>query len=312
MCPIFSQRKKPKPDTLNRDLPQATRKRIVHSLQPRIDASCYGAFDALMDEMQQLILEKYGDLDGYSNPAYSDLVPALRHWASCPTEKTLDFLELLFHCRGGWDCEQVVETVNTIFREDGIGYELSPYRLTVQESRPTSGVRRSGPVSCGPMESIGTPVDVQLPRIVEKGSEYMHEEVIRPCLDLLTNPKFKTANEELLKAHKEYREGNYADAITDCGAAFETVMKTICTEKKWTYDKGKATCKDLVDICKSNGLFEAFYAPFFIDAGTIRNKLGDAHGKGQTPEFTATKEHFEHMVQITSANILLFARLANI
>jgi hypothetical protein len=235
----------------------------------------------------------------------------LQHWISCPTDWALDFLELLFRCPGYWNRQGAVELINQILQEEGIGYELTPYKITLPDPPPVPPGER--PVSRPRfIDPADIPSSVQYPQVIEKASEYMHEETIRPCLDLLTNPKFKSANEELLKAHKEYREGNYADAITDCGSAFESVMKTICEVKDWPYDKETATCRELVEICKDEGLFPGFYAPFFIDAGTIRNKLGDAHGKGPMPRSTATKEHFEHMVQITSANILLFARLANI
>ncbi len=234
--------------------------------------------------------------------------PVINHFMLCNDLMALDWIEYVFQCfhYSGGDAWR--QTVNDIFRQESMGYELTPYVRTIVKGKPVPpdiAKTRAG-------SEYGDRVETQYPQIIKKDDEYTHSEIVQPCLSLLRDPKFKTANEEVLKAHKEYRDGNYADAITDCGSAFETVMKTICEAKGWPYDKGKATCKDLVDICKDNGLFPGFYAPLLTAAGTIRNKLGDAHGKGPAPEFTATKEHFEHMVQITSANILLLARLAQL
>jgi hypothetical protein len=43
-----------------------------------------------------------------------------------------------------------------------------------------------------------------------------------------------------------YRRGRYADALTSCGSAFESVLKTICTAKKWLYNPDKAMCPALL------------------------------------------------------------------
>src|SRR4051794_21857001 len=64
--------------------------------------------------------------------------------------------------------------------------------------------------------------------------------------------------------------------------------------------------------CNANGLFPPFYAPIFEAVGTIRNKMGDAHGRGPTPLYAVAKEHADHMLQMTSAHITLLVRLAGI
>lgn len=147
---------------------------------------------------------------------------------------------------------------------------------------------------------------------MKKNKQFSHETTIRPCLEFLADPRFHTANAEMLKAHDDYRKGDYADAITSCGSAFESVLKTICDHHSWAYDPDKDTCSKLVGICRDNGLFPPFYAPIFEATGTIRNKLGDAHGRGPTPIYAIRKEHVDHMIQITSAHILLLVELAKL
>jgi len=263
----------------------------------------------ILRELGDQLMAAYGGIHRSAYEAARDSDdPIVEHFLSCNDLMALDWIEFVFQCFHYSSGDRWRQTVNEIFKQEHVGYELTPFvQTTVKGDKPLTGAALYTGAS-----GYGDRIEYQYPQIIKKDDQYMHAEVIEPCVRLLSDPKFTTANEEMLKAHKEYREGNYADAITDCGSAFETVMKTICESKGWPYDKGKATCKDLIDVCREKGLFPGFYAPFFVDAGTIRNKLGDAHGRGPKPEFTATKEHFEHMVQITSANVLFFARLAEI
>ncbi len=307
----FSKRSAAVPSQFRYDVPEKARRRIFISLEQdcRQQFSPTCDLDTILSELGDKLMAAYGGLSrsGYEAANVSDH-PVINHFMLCDNSMALDWIEYVFECfhyRGGDRWRQVV---NEIFKQEGIGYELTPFVETiVKGDKPLTGAALYTGAA-----GYGDRVEYQYPQIIKKDDEYMHAEVVQPCLSLLSDPKFKNANEEMLKAHKEYRDGNYADAITDCGSAFETVMKTICEAKGWPYDKGKATCKDLVAVCKEKGLFPSFYVSYFEGAGTIRNKLGDAHGKGPKPEFTATKEHFEHLVQITSANILFLARTAKI
>ena len=109
-----------------------------------------------------------------------------------------------------------------------------------------------------------------------------------------------------------YRRGEYTDAITDAGAAFESVMKTICHLKAWTFDRDRDACAKLVGICKDQGLFPPFYAPILEATGTIRNKMSDAHGRGPEPQYAVEKEHADHMIRLASTNITFLVSLASI
>ena len=116
----------------------------------------------------------------------------------------------------------------------------------------------------------------------------------------------------MIRAHKAIRFGNYDEAITLAGAAFESVLKTICDITGWVYDKDRDTCRRLIKICQKNGLFPAFYSASFESVCTVRNRLGDAHGGGPVRSNTAQLEHAEHLVHLTSTNMLLLAKLAGL
>ena len=49
----------------------------------------------------------------------------------------------------------------------------------------------------------------------------------------------------------------------------------------------------------------SFYEACLIAPGTIRNKLGDAHGRGPEKEYQATRETAEHVTHLVCTNILL-------
>jgi hypothetical protein len=68
----------------------------------------------------------------------------------------------------------------------------------------------------------------------------------------------------------------------------------------------------LIDICRKNELFFSFYAPIFTAVGTVRNKLGDAHGRGPEIEFSPEKCHAEHLFYMTLANMKLIKQLAGL
>jgi hypothetical protein len=65
-------------------------------------------------------------------------------------------------------------------------------------------------------------------------------------------------------------------------------------------------------VCRANGLFHPFYKTVLVGTAIIRNKIGDAHGKGPKPEFTATKELADHMLYTVCNNINLLISLAGL
>ena len=159
---------------------------------------------------------------------------------------------------------------------------------------------------------VGRKIEYDFPKIIRKDAEYLHNEVIRPCLEALQRPGFETALSEMMKAHEAYKAKQYADAITDACSAFESVMKTICARKKWAFNPDKDTCGALAKTLVANGLVYSFYTPLLETIGTIRNKISDAHGRGPAPQHSADKEYADHMIQVTSANITLLVKKSGI
>lgn len=120
-------------------------------------------------------------------------------------------------------------------------------------------------------------------------SELLHQEVTRPALLLLSDPRFAGADQEFRAAHKHFKAGEFKDCAVDALNALESTMKTICDGKGWKYERG-ARASDLIKILKNNGLFPDFADMSFdqliatLKSGlpVVRNTTG-GHGQGATP-----------------------------
>jgi hypothetical protein len=123
---------------------------------------------------------------------------------------------------------------------------------------------------------------------------------------------YEGANDEYLKAHEYYRNGNYKDCLTWCLKAFESVMKAICEKHKWAYSKGD-TAERLLALCFSYHLIPSYLQSHYsslrssLESGvpTVRNELG-GHGQGsipvEVPPYIAA-----YLLHLTATSILFIA-----
>jgi hypothetical protein len=304
---IFSKRNKPPADTFSYEFTERVRSRIINTLG-QMNAVSHTRFGhtrgnmiELMADVAERCLCEYGSLyeekkSGFRVVSGNANVRLARageeHFSLAPVEHAIDFVEMLFHSSHYRLAQDGVEAVNLILKEEGVGFEFSPYQ-TRQVRTPIGRVY----------------LEVTYPEAIKKTNEMTHVNVIMPTLTLLSGPTWKVANEEMHDAHKANREGRLEDAITACGRAFESVLKTICAEKKWPFDPDKDTASALIEICRVNKLFEPFYASILVTNATIRNKFG-GHGKGPQPLYKNEDAYVQHMLQQTSSHILLLAKLA--
>lgn len=298
---LFSKRHRQQPNRLIYDVPVLVRSRVLHTFKELLRHRPYGDFEGLLEDVEGILIREYGRL---SVPSYAaartSIPPVIEHFSRCEDEQALDFIEACFHSFQHSPRQEGVDAINQIFRDEGIGYELSRLVETEVEDDTPGPFPPNG----------GKRIQITYPQFIRLDNRHIHHEVVSPCLDVLSGSNFAVANEEILKAHMALRAGDWGDAITASAAAFESVLKTICRKKKWAFDHERDTCSRLVDICKEKGLFPPFYADPLKFTGTIRNKLSDAHGRGPKREYDASKELAEHMVHLTSSHILMLARRA--
>lgn len=304
---LFSRRQSEPPDRYTYVMHEKARSRMLHTLQQHQSGWMSGGrynFNLLLNEVGQKLLAQTGTMRSsmYEAARKSDH-PVINYFLFCSNEEALDFIEICFQSNtmGGdsQDSRALVNLFNKIFEEEGIGYELTP--PSTVDVGPGSLFGRTSPG----MRSIR----YEFPKIIKKDERTVHDKAVKPALEALRDPQMATANSEMLDAFEKVRNGDYDSAITSCGKAFESVLKTICSVKGWTYDPDKDACAKLVSICRDNGLFFGFYAPIFESVGTVRNKLG-AHGGGPKPAHTASREVAEHMIAMTCAHIEFLVRQA--
>lgn len=150
-------------------------------------------------------------------------------------------------------------------------------------------------------------------QIVRIDSQLLHAEVTKPVLQLLSDPRFKGAEEEFLDAHRHYRAGEFEDCITNALKAFESTLKAICDLKCWAYSPG-ARASDLLKVIRREKLlpdyldtsFDQLYGTLQSGLPKVRNEAG-GHGQGatlrQTPEYIAA-----YALHLAASKILLLLR----
>jgi len=222
--PTYTERHASPKDRYTYDLNQNTRDKMLHILAQRNGGLTGGAiFVSMLNNVQRELLASIGS---HCLTAGSSLGhPMINYFLTCSNESALSFIELCLRTAQftiGKVPNDVVEVLNRTLEADGVGFELTQFRQVWRQ--PAPGMK---PMPQGKME---------FPRFIKKGDRTTHELAVKPALEVLSEPRFATANQELLKAFDEVRKGDYADAITDCGSAFESVLKTICQEKGWAID----------------------------------------------------------------------------
>lgn len=240
------------------------------------------------DEVHQALLYRHGRLQliEEGNPQ-SKVEDAVRFLLSCKDDEFLDFVEYIFKVRCMFhitnDENLLVADINELFVSENAGYELTAMikEEVVEASNEYPFFGREHKV-------IKT---IAYPRIIRKDSQVIHKTVVQPALQLLGEPLYRTANQEFLEALEDYRKGDYGDCLTKCCSAFESVMKIICTKKKWPYRQGD-TASTLVGIVVKNSSLDSYFEQPLIFIATLRNRLSKSHGAG-----VQTKVVSQHIAQ---------------
>jgi hypothetical protein len=276
---VFSRRGKPAqpfaysiPATFRNKMILLCRDTFSNEYNPYSDGNYTRTFWNEIHRMLQLRLGRFQLTE--SGPYPGSETDAMAFVAGCGDEEFLDFVEYMFRV----DClfhvvqdnNELVAQVNKLFALDGLGYELTDF-ITEERMEDTRFGKR--PVI----------VTVAWPQVIKKDDQAIHETAIKPVLQFLGDPAFKSANLEYLDALKDYREGEWGDSLTKCCSSFESVMKIICEKKKWKYAQEDTANKLVETIVSKAGLARHFF-PHLISIATLRNKYSKSHGAGVQPE----------------------------
>jgi hypothetical protein len=184
------------------------------------------------------------------------------------------------------DPEQILDITELSFRLIDIRYRDNQLRRRVQSKiNPDEAIEELN----ARFREHGVGYQYESGEIIRVDSQIIHSEAVKPVLHLLSDDRFRGANDEFLRAHEHYRHGRYKECLNDCLKAFESTMKTICNEQDWIYQPGDTASK-LINLCFQNNLIPTYLQTQFsslkqsLESGvpTVRNKLG-GHGQGSQP-----------------------------
>jgi len=147
-------------------------------------------------------------------------------------------------------------------------------------------------------------------QIIRVDSEFIHAEAVKPALHLLSDPTYKGAQQEFLKAHEHYRHERYSEALIDCLKAYESTLKIILDKNKWEYSPN-ATADELTGRLMQSGLVPEFWQQYFkslkntLTSGvpTARNKLA---GHGAANEVREIPEYLVSYILHMTASTIVF------
>lgn len=305
---LFSKRKKAsekagKSDVFTYDtLPQSFRVQVTHILSELIGQyqrpSIYDLTSSGANERWEFLHNALAREKGKFRLSEGDNVQAacMNYVLHGDTDDALDFIEVAFRlmervCEGvhasqlqqmdiDVPANTAIEELNTRFREHALGYEF---------------------------------VNSEIVRI---DSQYVHAEAVKPTLALLANRTFQKANEEFMTAHRHYRESNYKECVVAVNRAFETTLKTICTERRWSFKPGdRAT--ELIALVRNKGLFpqyldkgfDSYIAALKTGLPGVRNNAG---GHGDDPNAPPVPDYIaRYALHLAASNILLVVEAYN-
>ena len=196
------------------------------------------------------------------------------------TEKAIDVLELSFQYMEQYysriSPDEAIAQLNYWCRRRGIGYQYE-----------------SG-------------------QIIRVDSEFIHSEVVKPALSMLSDPMYEGANDEFLKAHEHYRAGRYKECMNECLKAFESCIKTICEAKGWNHDNKNGI--RLIQIVFDKGLIPSFMQTHFtalrktLEDGAL-NPRNQRSGHGQGSKIIPIPEYMAaYALHLTASNILFLMK----
>jgi len=68
----------------------------------------------------------------------------------------------------------------------------------------------------------------------------------------------------------------------------------------------------VVKLIIENGLLPGFYESCLISPATIRNRLGDAHGRGPEKRHEPNTDQADHMINLVCSNILFLRKMVEL
>ena len=241
-------------------------------------------------QMHNSLEHLYGRPKLYERTGGNHVDDALAFLLNCDTNEFFDFIELSFKLeltsRVMGDEAHVVDAINEVFRVENAPYQLTQIVRIEEKKGSFTTVRTSA-----------------YPQVIRAEDQAIYSEAVAPALSALGAPHFESANAEFRNAMDEYRKGHYADCLTKCGSAFESVLKILCKRNNWPFS-ARDTAAPLLKVVINNSSLDTFFEQPLMLIATIRNRLSSSHGAGS--HLRSVERHIgQYAVSSTAAAIVL-------
>ncbi len=293
---LFSKRNQQRPANLSTEITDDFKSRLLHGLDV-FNRSIISPADELLNELDIFLRKEYGTLNAssYAAASISD-IPVVNHFFCSDRAQSLDFIEALFLQRTCTEGPAAVEYINNLFDECFLAYRLTDY------------IENIVPNGAGRGHST---IETEYPTIIPISDEVVYESAVKPALTILSSDHYATANSELLDAFGDCKTGHYDDSITKSCSAYESYIKSVCAIKGLSFDPQRDACSRLVKHLIEAEYLPSWYTPCLESVGTIRNKIGSAHGRGPAPTEVPSRYHAEHMFNLVCSHIQLINEAHN-
>jgi hypothetical protein len=157
--------------------------------------------------------------------------------------------------------EDAIEELNFRFRDAGVGYQFEGGEL------------------------------------IRVDSQFLHAEVVKPALALMSARGFEGPFAEFTAAHAHYRTKQYKPCVIEALKSFESVLKVVCMKNRWKHPENP-TASGLIKTVLDNGLVPGYLESslqglqsLLTGLPTVRNREA-GHGQGadvrDVPEYLAS------------------------
>ncbi len=96
-------------------------------------------------------------------------------------------------------------------------------------------------------------------QFIDSSEEAMYDEVLAPCLSILYNNGFETADSLLRDSFREFHEDNNKEAILKCGMALDSVLNKIIADNGLQFSGSQNDFNGKLNLLKSSGFVPDFY-----------------------------------------------------
>ncbi|MCW1381512.1 hypothetical protein OLX02_01615 [Novosphingobium sp. KCTC 2891] len=286
-------------------LPEIFSRRKRRASGEAVDVYTYHEIpNKLRVQVIQIILEGLGEFDYANRESWGIIVRTMRKEKGVFELAKVGYGQDIDMEFGNWllnekETEIVIDAIEVAFAEisDFLGgYKRAYFEKICNELN-------------GRFQEAGIGYEFNSGQMVQISQQVIHDQVVKPALHLLSDRRFKAAQDEYLEAHSLFRNSKFEQSLVECGKAFESVLKVIAGVRKWDIGPNDPASK-LIAAAFNSGFIPTYMQAQFnslrsmLESGVpaVRNRMG-GHGAGSTPR-TVDRHLAAYQLHQTAAAIV--------